>query len=103
MYNKSMYTVIESAVYLKQSSQFWSDAERETFVLWIGDNPEAGDVMQGTHGLRKVRFARSGMGKRGGGSGDLHAAKRSRANCAFGGLHQGCARFAFKCFFGSTF
>jgi hypothetical protein len=30
-------------------------------------NPEAGDVIQGLSGARKVRFAMSGKGKRGGG------------------------------------
>ena len=36
--------------------------------LLIGcrNNPEAGDVIPGTAGLRKVRWARQGMGKRGG-------------------------------------
>jgi hypothetical protein len=34
--------------------------------VWIAENPLTGDVIPGTHGLRKVRWSRSGMGKRGG-------------------------------------
>lgn len=33
---------------------------------WIAANPEAGDVIPGSGGCRKVRWSRSGMGKRGG-------------------------------------
>jgi hypothetical protein len=36
------------------------------FINWIADNPLAGDVIPGSGGCRKVRWSRSGMGKRGG-------------------------------------
>lgn len=32
----------------------------------VAENPECGDVIQGTGGFRKVRVSRRGMGKRGG-------------------------------------
>jgi hypothetical protein len=32
----------------------------------LSNNPETGDVIPGTAGLRKVHWARQGMGKRGG-------------------------------------
>jgi hypothetical protein len=35
-------------------------------VSWLSANPLAGDVMQGTGGARKVRFAGKGKGKSGG-------------------------------------
>jgi hypothetical protein len=38
----------------------------EEFVDFIAANPLAGDVVAGTGGIRKVRWARPGMGKRGG-------------------------------------
>ncbi|MEX8512648.1 MAG: transcriptional regulator [Leptothrix ochracea] len=44
----------------------WSDGERFEFIGWIADNPLAGDVIPSAGGLRKVRWARAGMGKRGG-------------------------------------
>ena len=33
---------------------------------WISENPLAGEVISGTGSLRKVRWTRQGMGKRGG-------------------------------------
>ncbi|HUC67076.1 MAG TPA: type II toxin-antitoxin system RelE/ParE family toxin [Stellaceae bacterium] len=38
----------------------------EEFVDFIAANPLAGDVVAGTGGVRKVRWARPGGGKRGG-------------------------------------
>lgn len=61
-----MLTVIESPEFIIWSAQIWSDAERVEFIDWIADNPMAGDVIPGTGGLRKVRWGRAGMGKRGG-------------------------------------
>ena len=42
----------------------WCDGEREDFIAWLAANPLAGDVIPGSGGLRKVRWSRSGMGKR---------------------------------------
>jgi hypothetical protein len=41
-----------------------SDAERQEFVDYIARNPEAGDLIPDTGGVRKVRWRRQGMGKR---------------------------------------
>jgi mRNA-degrading endonuclease RelE of RelBE toxin-antitoxin system len=60
-------TVIETPVYLVWVKQVWFDEdERVEFVNWIAANPEAGNVIEDTGNLRKVRWARKGMGKRGG-------------------------------------
>ena len=61
-----MYTIIETPIFRKYAADIWQDDEREAFIAWIAENPLAGDVIPGTHGLRKVRWSRSGMGKRGG-------------------------------------
>lgn len=53
-------------MYLRAAKAFYSEAEREEIVLAIAANPKAGDLIPGTGGYRKLRFARSGMGKRGG-------------------------------------
>ncbi len=44
----------------------WDEAERLEFISWLASNPEAGDVVPGSGDCRKVRWSRSGMGKRGG-------------------------------------
>lgn len=59
-------TVVETPLFVRQTRGVWSDAEREEFVLYIAANPEAGDVIAGTGGVRKVRWGRAGAGKRGG-------------------------------------
>ena len=41
----------------------WSDAERQEFIDHIAANPEAGDIIRGSGGCRKVRWSRSGTGK----------------------------------------
>lgn len=59
-------TVAETAVFLRQAREVWSEAEHEEFVLYIAGNPEAGTVIPDTGGVRKVRWSRTGKGKRGG-------------------------------------
>lgn len=61
-----MYTVIESPEFLVWSARVWTDDDRIEFIDWIACNAEAGDVIAGTNGLRKVRWSRQGMGRRGG-------------------------------------
>lgn len=42
------------------------DAEIAEFIDFIAQNPTAGDIIEGTGGIRKLRWQRPGMGKRGG-------------------------------------
>ncbi|WP_329610665.1 transcriptional regulator [Advenella mandrilli] len=66
-YNKTMiYTVYETSIFIKTIADIWSDDERHEFIKWIACNPEAGDVIPGSGGLRKVRWGKQGIGKRGG-------------------------------------
>jgi hypothetical protein len=43
-----------------------SDSERAEVVAFVGANPEAGEIIPETGGVRKIRWALEGMGKRGG-------------------------------------
>ena len=61
-----MRTVAETPIFQKYASDVWSDAERIEFINWIANNPEAGDVIPGSGGCRKVRWSSAGQGKRGG-------------------------------------
>jgi len=61
-----MQTVVETPTYLRAADAIFSDEEREAIVRTIAAYPEAGDLMPGTGGYRKLRFAHSGRGKRGG-------------------------------------
>lgn len=61
-----MYTIVETPTFVRLAAEIWSEAELMEFRLWLAGNPLAGDVIPGTGGLRKVRWSRPGMGKRGG-------------------------------------
>lgn len=61
-----MRSVIETPQFQAQAERIWSADELEVFIDWIADNPLAGDVIPGADGVRKVRWAASGRGKRGG-------------------------------------
>ncbi|HTH08690.1 MAG TPA: DNA-binding protein [Acidovorax sp.] len=61
-----MFTVIETTVFQKQVADVWSEADRMEFISFIAANPEAGDVIPGADGARKVRWSVAGKGKRGG-------------------------------------
>lgn len=61
-----MFTVIETPIFSKLCLDYWTEDERGAFAAWIAANPESGDVIPGSGGCRKVRWSRSGSGKRGG-------------------------------------
>lgn len=62
----TLLTVVETTLFMRQAADLWSDDDRSDFVDFIAANPEAGDVIPETGGIRKVRWRRQGSGKRGG-------------------------------------
>ena len=61
-----MYTVIETPIFQRMVADVLNEHDRQLLIQWIAGNPLAGDVIPGVDGLRKVRWGRAGMGKRGG-------------------------------------
>ena len=62
-----MQTVIETESYLRAARDAkMAEDEMKAAVDLIAGEPEAGDVMQGTGGVRKARLAGRGKGKSGG-------------------------------------
>jgi hypothetical protein len=59
-------TVAETTVFVRYAVQVWSEEERHEFINFIALHPDAGDVIPGSGGCRKVRWTRSGLGKRSG-------------------------------------
>ena len=57
---------IESAVFTRQVQALLTDDEYAALQRHLAVNPKAGAVIQDTGGLRKVRWASGGGGKRGG-------------------------------------
>ena len=70
MYNKNMipamFTVVETPEFIASAGALWNEEQREAFVDFIARSPLVGDVIPGAQGVRKVRWAAKGHGKRGG-------------------------------------
>lgn len=62
-----MHTVIETPAYIAAAKDAgMGEDERFAVVELIAANPEAGEIMPGCGGARKLRFAKPGQGKSGG-------------------------------------
>jgi hypothetical protein len=61
-----MYTVIETPVYSNKVDRILTESERDSFAVFIASNPQAGSVVRGSGGVRKVRWVQQGRGKSGG-------------------------------------
>lgn len=59
---------VELPAFERYRQDYLDDQEFRDFQNLLMENPEAGDVIEGTGGLRKIRFAdaKRGKGKRGG-------------------------------------
>ncbi len=58
--------IIETPVFTKRVLDTLTDDEYRELQQFIAKHPEAGSIIPGSHGLRKLRWTRSGKGKRGG-------------------------------------
>jgi len=63
---RPLQTVIETAEFLGRASKMMSEEQRAGVVAMLARDPECGEIMPGTGGVRKVRVALSGRGKSGG-------------------------------------
>jgi mRNA-degrading endonuclease RelE of RelBE toxin-antitoxin system len=62
----AMQTVAETVHYAQRAAKLLSRAERDAVISAVAADPTAGDLIQGTGGLRKLRFGKGGRGKSGG-------------------------------------
>ncbi|MDP3438124.1 MAG: type II toxin-antitoxin system RelE/ParE family toxin [Azonexus sp.] len=61
-----MHTFIELPSFTRHAEDYFSDGELAELQIHLSKNAKAGDVVPGSGGVRKLRWARAGMGKRGG-------------------------------------
>ena len=61
-----MQTIAETPTFARQADKLFSEDERRDLINFLAENPLAGDLIRGTGGVRKLRFATSGQSKRGG-------------------------------------
>lgn len=66
MSSEPFLTVVETPAFLSAARKLLSDDERTLLVGYLAAEPMAGDLVQGTGGVRKLRWALEGRGKSGG-------------------------------------
>jgi hypothetical protein len=67
MKGEILQTVVETPEFIKQAGTCMDDVSKEHFIEFIAKNPSTGDLIAGTSGARKVRWAsHANKGKRGG-------------------------------------
>jgi hypothetical protein len=58
--------IIETSIFTRQVQVLLTDEEYRRLQMALVIHPEIGDIIPGSGGLRKIRWALSGRGKRGG-------------------------------------
>jgi len=61
-----MLTIAELPEYIRTADKLLSESERQDVIRYLAEHPKAGDLMEGTGGVRKLRWGRGGQGKSGG-------------------------------------
>lgn len=61
-----MITIAEVPEYIRQAEKLLTPEERQDIVSYLAAHPRSGDLIEGTGGIRKLRWGRGGRGKSGG-------------------------------------
>ena len=61
-----MFTIAELPEFIRTADKLLSETERQDVIRYLAEHPKAGDLMEGTGGVRKLRWRRGGQGKSGG-------------------------------------
>lgn len=61
-----MQTIVELPEFLRKSEKLLTASQRLSIINYLAEHPSSGDIMQGTGGIRKLRWSAHGKGKSGG-------------------------------------
>lgn len=61
-----MITIAEVPEYIRQAEKLLTETERQEILNYLAAHPKDGDLIEGTGGIRKLRWGRGGRGKSGG-------------------------------------
>jgi hypothetical protein len=61
-----LITLVELPEYIRDAGRLLDEESQDEVKSFLSRNPQAGQIMQGTGGVRKLRWARQGSGKSGG-------------------------------------
>lgn len=59
-------TFVESEIFETDAARIFTEAEVDALFQYLAEHPEAGDIVPGAGGVRKLRWGAKGQGKRGG-------------------------------------
>lgn len=65
-YNRTMLEFIETPLFTRILGRYLSDDDYAQLQVFLSEQPEAGSLVRGSGGVRKLRWAAQGRGKRGG-------------------------------------
>lgn len=65
-YNRMVFEFIETPLFTKALEHYLDDDEYAGLQQHLNQHPEAGAIVPGSGGVRKLRWAAKGRGKRGG-------------------------------------
>lgn len=60
----AMFVFIETRLFTRLADEHLPDDELWRLQAYLNDNAEAGDIIRGSGGVRKLRWAATGRGKR---------------------------------------
>ena len=61
-----LITIVELPEFIKKAEKLLLKSERDELLYYLSSNPKSGTLIQGTGGIRKLRWASKGKGKSGG-------------------------------------
>ena len=62
----AMITIAEVPEYIRQAEKLLTETERQDVLNYLAAHPKDGNLIEGTGGIRKLRWGRGGRGKSGG-------------------------------------
>ncbi len=65
-YDMLMHSVLETSIFTRRADALLNREERAELIAKLASNPTSGELIPGLGGIRKMRFAAGGQGKRGG-------------------------------------
>jgi len=65
-YNHDLNCVVEVPSFVRLVDKLLCHDEYVALITYLAEHPKAGDLIEGTGGVRKLRWGRGGQGKRGG-------------------------------------
>jgi len=54
-----MITVAETELFQRKINKLLSKEEKDELIAYLSEHPSAGDLIQGTGGIRKLRWAKA--------------------------------------------